>query len=332
MAWQPTAGPIGVVLDVDGVLILGGTPIPGAADALRKLKRSGVPYAMLTNGGSVPEAVKAGKITRTLGEDVPAGRTVLSHTPMRYLEQYKKEVVVVAGPRSMAPVQVLREYGFEKVVSVDQLITADVSLRNYGTRRECEESPLAAELVRGASHPAAFFILEDPEDWQGTIQIIIDANRGTLSEPRSAARNVPVFLNNPDVTTPQGSHSPRLTVGAFRRALQVVAEQEKVSVEMHQYGKPHEPNYRMTERVLRAQLGRDPAVIIGIGDNPKSDIAGANAAGSLWRSCLVRTGVWRGEPVQPAEEPDVTCDSIVEAIDHIVAGRVPAKKRLYPKL
>ena len=37
-----------------------------------------------------------------------------------------------------------------------------------------------------------------------------------------------------------------------------------------------------------------------IGDNPKSDIRGANAA--KWKSILVRTGVFKGEndPLDPA--------------------------------
>lgn len=34
--------------------------------------------------------------------------------------------------------------------------------------------------------------------------------------------------------------------------------------------------------------------IFGIGDNPASDIRGANAAGAPWVSVLVRTGVFRG--------------------------------------
>ena len=37
-----------------------------------------------------------------------------------------------------------------------------------------------------------------------------------------------------------------------------------------------------------------PAQIFGIGDNPASDIRGANRAGPPWVSVLVRTGVFRG--------------------------------------
>ena len=75
------------------------------------------------------------------------------------------------------------------------------------------------------------------------------------------------------------------------------------------YGKPHRPAYAFAERQLALQLpgefrerAKDAArglphgmTIYAIGDNPTSDIRGANAAGERWRSVLVRTGVFRSE-------------------------------------
>ena len=53
-----------------------------------------------------------------------------------------------------------------------------------------------------------------------------------------------------------------------------------------------------------------------IGDNPASDIAGANAFrspfGSSWRSVLVRSGVYTGG--EPAEQPQVIVEDALEAV------------------
>ena len=62
-----------------------------------------------------------------------------------------------------------------------------------------------------------------------------------------------------------------------------------------------------------------------VGDNPASDIAGANAAGPHWRSCLVRTGVFSGGAnctIHPADAvvADVH-DAVVAALHHHRAAR-----------
>jgi HAD superfamily hydrolase (TIGR01458 family) len=54
------ARPPGVVLDLDGVLLSAGAPVPGAATAVRELQRAGHPCAVLTNMTSVgPEVISA---------------------------------------------------------------------------------------------------------------------------------------------------------------------------------------------------------------------------------------------------------------------------------
>jgi ribonucleotide monophosphatase NagD (HAD superfamily) len=50
-----------------------------------------------------------------------------------------------------------------------------------------------------------------------------------------------------------------------------------------------------------------------VGDNPKSDVAGANSMGRPWQSVLVRTGVFQGE--NDREHPaDVVVDDVAEAV------------------
>ena len=63
---------------------------------------------------------------------------------------------------------------------------------------------------------------------------------------------------------------------------------------------------------LLAGLAEDGPVYM-VGDNPKSDIAGANALGGPWRSVLVRSGVFQG--VNDSEFPaHVVVDTVADAV------------------
>ena len=64
-------------------------------------------------------------------------------------------------------------------------------------------------------------------------------------------------------------------------------------IEIERYGKPYAFNYNFTEEFLRAKAAKSAIKISKfymIGDNPLSDIDGANRAG--WVSILVKTGVF----------------------------------------
>ena len=70
--------------------------------------------------------------------------------------------------------------------------------------------------------------------------------------------------------------------------------------------------------------------IYAIGDNPSTDIAGANAAGSRWVSVLVETGLFKrvanqnNDPNHPAK---IVSPDFYTAVHHILASRkkVPGK-------
>jgi len=67
------AGVRGLLLDLDGVLLLAGRPIPGAADAIRALDARRVPYRIVTNTSlwSRPTLSRYGE---SLGLSIPPGR------------------------------------------------------------------------------------------------------------------------------------------------------------------------------------------------------------------------------------------------------------------
>jgi ribonucleotide monophosphatase NagD (HAD superfamily) len=64
----------------------------------------------------------------------------------------------------------------------------------------------------------------------------------------------------------------------------------------------------------------DRYIYFGIGDNPLSDIKGANNAGPHWQSILVRTGMFSNvELTNDATNPaDAVCDDIGAAVEYIL--------------
>jgi ribonucleotide monophosphatase NagD (HAD superfamily) len=72
----------------DGVLFAGSKEIPAAKPALRAVRRHGIRYLFLTNGGGVhDEAHKAASLTKQVRLAAPeqmfTRRVIQSHTPMR---------------------------------------------------------------------------------------------------------------------------------------------------------------------------------------------------------------------------------------------------------
>ena len=67
-------------------------------------------------------------------------------------------------------------------------------------------------------------------------------------------------------------------------------------VPVERYGKPYTFNYDFVGEMLRERANKQRIKISNfymIGDNPESDISGANAVG--WTSILVKTGVFKAD-------------------------------------
>lgn len=122
----------------------------------------------------------------------------------------------------------------------------------------------------------------------------------------------------------------RLGQGGFRAALEGVwsaTTSGTAPLQCTVIGKPYALTYNYAERVLlkhRAELLRHHDEIIPelervfmIGDNPESDIRGANTfqspRGTDWTSILVKTGVWR-EETEPKYKPKVVVDGVLDGV------------------
>lgn len=94
------------------------------------------------------------------------------------------------------------------------------------------------------------------------------------------------------------------------------------------FGKPFHPTFAFAEKRLqshrhallgegRSKIGTEGLKkVYMVGDNPESDIVGANEfvspAGSKWQSILVKSGVYNGG--EPAHKPKVVVGDVWDAV------------------
>ena len=194
----------------------------------------------------------------------------------------------------------------------------------------------------------AMFVFNDPRDWALDIQIILDlllSQNGILGTYSTcngdgSVRNQgwqedgqpPLFFSNADLFWSTTYHQPRIAQGAFQAALAGVWSRVTSGTNLRRtvIGKPFPETYRYAERVLKGH--RADVLIRGghgdnhtplkrvymVGDNPESDIRGANEfksqSGTDWHSILVRTGVYREERGEVVHKPRTTVYDVKSAV------------------
>ncbi|KAL1836607.1 hypothetical protein VTJ49DRAFT_4882 [Mycothermus thermophilus] len=162
----------------------------------------------------------------------------------------------------------------------------------------------------------------------------------------------PLFFSNADLLWSANYPLPRLGQGAFQASLAGLWRRITGGHELRRtcIGKPYGETYRFAERVLashrhevlrrmahekdndndKRRRQHEPGAVAPlrtvymVGDNPESDIAGANGHasehGTEWVSVLVRTGVWSegrhgGEKALKGEfAPRAIADDVVAAV------------------
>ena len=94
------------------------------------------------------------------------------------------------------------------------------------------------------------------------------------------------------------------------------------------YGKPQKASFSYAEMLIDEQSdamnGPKVDTIFMIGDNPETDIKGANEAGGRWKSVLTRSGVYQDSHVSAASHgADFVVDCVVEALAVIQRAHSP---------
>lgn len=353
------AGP-SFAFDIDGVIWKARVPIPSAKEAFRALYDTSVrswrvPLVFLTNSGGMTEQSRADELSSALDLPVTADMVVLSHTPLRSLvsksptdQQYQHQhqrakdqqlqqynydfsstsVLTVGGPRCA---HILRtSYGFPHALDTTHLS----AINAYATPLARTDDILVSDAERhAASLPiSAIFVMSDSRNWGRDVQLLLDL---TLPDNGKQYATVPhLYYTNSDILFPSKHKYPRLAGGALRVAFHAVwaaVTNGKLQLPAHTHiGKPHAPNYICAEQSLRTQLERlgfdqtqPPHRIYAVGDNPSSDVRGANQRGGPWRSVLVRTGNFsptdslNGLP--ETDQPSVIVDNVLDAVQHALA-------------
>jgi HAD superfamily hydrolase (TIGR01456 family) len=169
----------------------------------------------------------------------------------------------------------------------------------------------------------AVLVVHDSRDWGLEIQIIselLQAEGGILGTRRDdlgvGKQDLEVIFCNPDLLFGSDYPTSRYGAGAFKSALKAIhKEATGHDVKITQLGKPHKQTYDFAQSMLVEHLkhisgGQVTSVdkTIMVGDNPASDIAGANAA--KWSSLLVRTGVYKDVQGPPAHQPTRIVDNV----------------------
>ncbi|KAJ9210177.1 hypothetical protein DTO166G4_8189 [Paecilomyces variotii] len=263
--------------------------------------------------------------------------------------------VLVVGGDGDACRLVAERYGFKNVVTPGDIFMAYPSIwpfsKNfmdyYKKFARPLPKPIDAENPEKSLKFDAVLVFNDPRDWGLDMQVIIDvllssegimgtrsSKNGQDSLPNRGYQQdgqPPIYFSNPDLWWAAAYHLPRLGQGGFREALEGTwaattgGSSKGVELIKTVVGKPHQSTYEFAERQLlrnRSRIFHSQELgplrrVYMVGDNPASDICGANSYrskhGSEWHSILVRSGVYTGG--QPAWTPKTIVDNVQKAVE-----------------
>jgi len=275
----------GMVLDVDGVLVRGSEIVPGACEALQEMQRENIPFVFMTNGGGYTEEFKAKQYESKFGITVDPDQVIVSHTPMKLLaDKHKDDKILLVGKRYEKLLDVMRSYGFTNIMTTEE----------YQSREPKSYPDLPVENpIGGGVDPASFdavFILNDPLYWGRDVQIVVDL-------AIASGNKIPIYDACSDLIYAT-EYGTRFGAGSFRYAVQhLFKSQTGEEINNVVFGKPTSYQYDYCEKAIAkmcAKMGvKEPAMLLGVGDNLDTDIEGANRAGERWRSVLTLSGLYK---------------------------------------
>ncbi|KAM9230118.1 haloacid dehalogenase-like hydrolase domain-containing 5 isoform 1-T1 [Dugong dugon] len=276
----------GFLLDIDGVLVRGHRVIPAALEAFRRLVNSQgqlrVPVVFVTNAGNILQHRKAQELSSLFGFKVDPDQVILSHSPLKLFSQFHGKRMLVSGQGPL--VENARVLGFQNVVTVDELRTAFPVLDMVDLQRRPKTTPLLRN-----DFPAieGVLLLGEPVRWETSLQLIMDVllsngNPGTglVTAPYP---HLPVLASNMDLLWMAEAKMPRFGHGTFLLCLETIYR--KVTGKELRYeglmGKPSILTYQYAEDLIRQQAERRGWAapiqkLYAVGDNPMSDVYGAN--------------------------------------------------------
>ncbi|KAL4227160.1 Haloacid dehalogenase-like hydrolase domain-containing 5 [Mactra antiquata] len=275
----------GFLFDIDGVIVRGKKLLPSAKDAFRMLidenGKFKVPVLFVTNAGNTLRQNKAKALSEWLDIEIVADQVVMSHSPLRMFKQYHDKHILVSGQGRV--IEIAEGLGFTNITTIDTL-------------RQCHPHLDMVDHYRRKPAPCAFetyfprieavILFGEPVRWETNLQLIIDVLL-TDGKPSRAPKEIPyphlpVLACNMDLLWMAEACMPRFGHGCFLHSLESLYQ--KISGHEMKYtalvGKPSELTYRHADYLLyeqaRAMNMNGIKTIYCVGDNPESDIYGAN--------------------------------------------------------
>ncbi|KAM7006146.1 haloacid dehalogenase-like hydrolase domain-containing 5 [Tautogolabrus adspersus] len=280
--FMSTSRQAGVLFDVDGVLLRGGSVIPAARRAFKKLLDRNnnflFPVLFVTNAGSCHRQHKAQQLSRLLEVEIAPEQVVLSHSPLQMLKSFHDKCVLVSGQGPVT--DIANSLGFQKVVSIEQLRDHHplLDMVDHNRRPKLPSSPLQTP-----PKIEAVILFGEPIRWETNLQLLVDVlltngSPGSVYDPQLAAQ-LPVLACNMDLMWMAEAPSPRFGHGMFLLCLESVYR--KLTGRELQYqallGKPSLLTYQYAEHLLTLQNHNHKlTTIYAVGDNLMTDIYGAN--------------------------------------------------------
>lgn len=342
---------IAFAFDIDGVLVRSKTPLPGAAESLKLLQQLKVPFIFLTNGGGSTEKDHVELLGKRLSmAGLHERQFIQSHSPFHALvPRFTNKNILVLGGHGNKIRDVAHAYGFKQVITSADVANRFVDIYPF-LEMECDHHAehgreIEHYLPDGRIQVAAVLIWSSPRSWGLDSQLVIDlllsekGILGTLSSKNSDTTlpnrgylrddQPQIFSCNPDLTWATSYKLPRHAQGGFMHSLRGMweAHTDKADLSSHivSYGKPTTETYLYAEGALQnwhGEINGEEATPIStvymVGDNPASDIQGANSFqsrhGSEWKSILVESGI-HVAGTEPAHRPDHVVLGVKEAVE-----------------
>jgi HAD superfamily hydrolase (TIGR01450 family) len=188
-----------VLCDLDGVVWLAHEPIPGSADAVAALRRSGRRVLFVTNNSA---ATLADHEAALAAVGIPAsGDVVSSATAVTSLVQAGERVLVAAGP---GVVEALERAGTEVVVNTGEPITGGLDAVVVGLHRDFDYDRLA--VAADAARRCGRLIGTNSDTTYPTPQGLLPGGGSILAAVASASGVEPTVAGKP--------HQPMATLVA----------------------------------------------------------------------------------------------------------------------
>ncbi|KDE09526.1 HAD-superfamily subfamily IIA hydrolase [Microbotryum lychnidis-dioicae p1A1 Lamole] len=343
--------PVAFAFDIDGVLKQGSHVLPQAKRTFAVLSGQNklsqkFPFICLTNGGGSIEATRAQRLTRELGVEIGEGQVVQSHTIFRGLvPQFEDKPVLVIGGIKDHCRKVAQHYGFKHVYIPEDVLHWQASVWPFQKLTEKEVAYAKADVDFSEISFAAILVFHDSFNWGRDVQLICDvlsSSQGVLGTSKltsewESSPQLPVHFSNPDLLWGNEFSQPRFGQGAFQESVAAVWKRTynkdlirttggKPTSHTYKYASSllshhvrslsnphtHSSSESLHEAVVNSDAGPIEGNVYMLGDNPASDIAGANAFG--WESILVRTGVFRGDVKDAEHRPTIVKDDVWEGV------------------